>query len=47
MLADFQKILKYKIQLKSIKWEPSWITRTHGQMDRWADIHTYRQTWWR
>jgi len=39
-LADFQKILKYKISLKSIQWEPSWIKWTDG----WADRHTWRQT---
>jgi len=46
-LADFQETLKYKISLKSIKWEPSWITWTHGQMDGWTHIHRDRQTWWR
>jgi hypothetical protein len=32
--ADFRKVVKYQISLKSIQWEPICSMRTDGQTDR-------------
>ena len=39
--ADYRKILKYQISLKSVQWEPSCFMRTNGQTDMTKLIVTF------